>query len=167
MDQIPRFTKWYYAGIRMVPKLCVCNAAQKKKLLTQKCEGYKASSTQFRQHGRKAYIRGYMHGFCHKTNMFTDDGRPDFLPFVEIMDIDWVSASTATRMFQQLPRSFRSQMLPTAKVNGRLPLIPLQTRGLHQALILKIKRNLTVRTKLDVSDHAYLVLACANYYIQV
>jgi hypothetical protein len=66
-----------------------------KKHLTQKCEGYKTTSTQFRQHGRKAYIRGYMHGFCHKTNMFTDDGRPstlpstlDFVPFVEIMDVD-------------------------------------------------------------------------------
>jgi hypothetical protein len=59
-----------------------------KKHLTQKCEGYKTTSTQFRQHGRKAYIRGYMHGFCHKTNMFTDDGRPN--TFVEIMDVDWV-----------------------------------------------------------------------------
>jgi hypothetical protein len=68
-----------------------------KKHLTQKCEAYKAASTQFRQNGRKAYIRGYMHGFCHKANMFTDDGRPsslDFIPFVEIMDVDWVSASS-------------------------------------------------------------------------
>jgi hypothetical protein len=91
---------WYpnYA-YAMLPKT-------KKHLLTQKCESYKAASTQFRQHGRKAYIRGYMHGFCHKANMFTDDGRPsslDFVPFVEIMDVDWVSAAALSDGNQNVP----------------------------------------------------------------
>jgi hypothetical protein len=58
--------------------------------LTKKCQGYKADSTPFRKHGRKAY----MHGFCHKVNMFAGGGRPnnlEFAPFVEIMDVYWAS----------------------------------------------------------------------------
>ena len=31
--------KWYYAGIRMVPKLCVCNAAQNEEALDTKVRG--------------------------------------------------------------------------------------------------------------------------------
>ena len=59
--------------------------------LTKKCQGYKAGSTPFRKHGKKAYVRGYMHGFCHKVNMFAEGGRPsnlEFVPFIEIMEID-------------------------------------------------------------------------------
>jgi hypothetical protein len=60
--------------------------------LTKKCEGYDEATTPFRKHGRKAYIRGYMHGFCNKTTMFDSGACPnllEFVPFVEIIDIDW------------------------------------------------------------------------------
>jgi hypothetical protein len=73
--------------------------------LTKKCEGYKADSTPFRKHGRKAYVRGYMHGFCNKANMFTPDARPstlEFVPFIEIMEIDWASSDTKAS-FQDIP----------------------------------------------------------------
>jgi len=113
-----------------------------KKHLTQKCEAYKAASTQFRQHGRKAYIRGYMHGFCHKANMFTNDGRPsslDFIPFVEIMNIDWISAAASSDGNQNVPatpKRFAKPDAASSRTNVRLPLTPLQTPGLGQALVL-------------------------------
>jgi hypothetical protein len=44
--------------------------------LTKKCEDLKANTTPFRKPGRKAYARGYMHGFCSKTSMFSQDARP-------------------------------------------------------------------------------------------
>lgn len=61
--------------------------------LTRKCHSYQAETTPFRKHGRKAYVRGYMHGFCHKDNVFAPEARPsslDFVPFLEITEIDWV-----------------------------------------------------------------------------
>ncbi|KAN0072518.1 hypothetical protein V8E54_009447, partial [Elaphomyces granulatus] len=78
-------TGWYPNYIyAMLPKT--------KPHLTKKCQDYKADSTPFRKHGRKAYIRGiYKHGFCHKVN---EGGRPnnlEFVPFVEIMEVDWAS----------------------------------------------------------------------------
>jgi hypothetical protein len=74
--------------------------------LTKKCEGYKAESTPFRKHGRKAYVRGYMHGFCHKTNMFAPDAKPtslEFVPFVEIMEIDWAAYSNDSKDIPATP----------------------------------------------------------------
>ncbi|KAN0076088.1 hypothetical protein V8E54_007358 [Elaphomyces granulatus] len=75
-------TGWYPNYIyAMLPKT--------KPHLIKKCQDYKADSTPFRKHGRKAYIRGYMHGFCYKVNMFAEGGRPnnlEFDPFVEIME---------------------------------------------------------------------------------
>jgi hypothetical protein len=65
--------------------------------LTRKCESYKVDTTPFRKHGRKAYVRGYMHGFCHKENVFAPEARPsslEFVPFLEITDIDWVGFAT-------------------------------------------------------------------------
>ena len=73
--------------------------------LTKKCEGYKADSTPFRKHGRKAYVRGYMHGFCNKAYMFAPDARPstlEFVPFIEIMEIDWASSDTKVSV-QDIP----------------------------------------------------------------
>ncbi|KAN0076664.1 hypothetical protein V8E54_006806 [Elaphomyces granulatus] len=116
--------------------------------LTKKCEGYKADSTPFRKHGRKAYVRGYMHGFCNKAYMFAPDSaafgiqysqyhfsistakpttsicteniekdfsipntalapdaRPstlEFVPFIEIMEIDWASSDTKASV-QDIP----------------------------------------------------------------
>jgi hypothetical protein len=64
--------------------------------LTKKCQGYKADSTPFRSHGKKAYVRGYMHGFCNKINMFAEGGRPnnlEYIPFIEIMEVDWAPNS--------------------------------------------------------------------------
>jgi hypothetical protein len=64
--------------------------------LTKKCQGYKADSTPFRRHGKKAYVRGYMHGFCNKVNMFAEGGRPnnlEYIPFIEIMEVDWAPSS--------------------------------------------------------------------------
>jgi hypothetical protein len=108
-----------------------------KKHLTQKCEGYKTTSTQFRQHGRKAYIRGYMHGFCHKSNMFTDDGRPstlDFMPFVEIMDVDWVSASASSDGNQNVPatpKKFAKPDVTNSKGKRKIAFDPFaDSRGL-------------------------------------
>jgi hypothetical protein len=89
-------TGWYPNYVyAMLPKT--------KPHLTKKCQDYKADSTPFRKHGRKAYIRGYMHGFCHKVNMFADGGRPnnlEFVPFVEIVEVDWASDA---RSFQDIP----------------------------------------------------------------
>src|SRR6202007_2168310 len=54
-------------------------------------------STPFRKHGRKAYVRGYMHGFCNKANMFDPDACPstlEFVPFIEIMEITWALSDT-------------------------------------------------------------------------
>ncbi|MBC7948342.1 MAG: hypothetical protein H7Y42_10715 [Chitinophagaceae bacterium] len=67
-----------------------------KPQLTKKCESFQENTTPFRKHGRKAYIRGYIHGYCNKDNMFIVPGRPnilEFVPFMEIIDIDWTSPS--------------------------------------------------------------------------
>ncbi len=68
-----------------------------KSHLTRKCESYQVNTTPFRKHGKKAYVRGYMHGFCHNENVFAPQARPnnlEFVPFVEITDIDWVGFPT-------------------------------------------------------------------------
>ena len=146
---------------------CIHTRRNGKSISNNLCPGSKWE-LHFKRNGARFQMKAPFRR-CNGSSI-TKRIRPlDFVPFVEIMDVDAqrLPQATATRMFQQLPRSLRSRMLPTAKVNGRLPLIPLQTRGLCQALVLRIKRSLTVRAKLDVSDHAYLVLACANYSIQV
>ncbi|KAN0087113.1 hypothetical protein V8E54_000801 [Elaphomyces granulatus] len=74
--------------------------------LTKKCHGYKADSTPFRKHGKKAYVRGYMHGFCHKINMFAEGSRPnnvEFVLFVEIMEVDWAPNSNDAKSLPDVP----------------------------------------------------------------
>lgn len=74
--------------------------------LTKKCYGYKANSTPFRKHGKKAYVRGYMHGFCHKINMFAEGSRPnnvEFVLFVEIMEVDWAPNSNDAKSLPDVP----------------------------------------------------------------
>jgi hypothetical protein len=74
--------------------------------LTKKCHGYKVDSTPFRKHGKKAYVRGYMHGFCHKVNMFAESGRPnnlEFVPFIEIMEVDWAPNSNDAKSIPDVP----------------------------------------------------------------
>jgi hypothetical protein len=116
-----------------------------KKHLTQKCEGYKAASTQFRQHGRKAYIRGYMHGFCHKANMFTDNGRPsnlDFIPFVEIMDVDWAPATASSDGNQNFPATPKRSTKPDAassKGKRKVAFDPFADSGVGSSLSLADK----------------------------
>ena len=46
-----------------------------------------------------------MHGFCNKANMFVPDPRPstlEFVPFIEIMEIDWASSDTKVSV-QDIP----------------------------------------------------------------
>jgi hypothetical protein len=79
--------------------------------LTKKCQDYKADSTPFRKHGRKAYICGYMHGFCYKVN---EGGRPnnlEFVPFVEIMEVDWASDA---KSIQDVPATPVKEVKPEA-----------------------------------------------------
>ena len=82
------------------------------------------------------------------------------------MDVDWVSASASGDGNQNVPatpKKFAKPDVTNSKGKRKIAFDPFaDSRGLHQALVLRIKRNLTVRTELDVSDHAYLVLACAN-----
>ncbi|KAN0068588.1 hypothetical protein V8E54_013312 [Elaphomyces granulatus] len=134
-----------------------------KKHLTQKCEGYKAASTQFRQHGRKAYIRGYMHGFCHKANMFTDDGRPsslDFVPFVEIMDVDWVSAAASGDGNQNVPatpRKFAKPDTASSKGKRKIAFDPCADSGVASSLsfgdkLMEAKSGQTGRSEDSGND---------------
>jgi len=103
-----------------------------KKHLTQKCEAYKAASTQFRQHGRKAYIRGY-------------DGRPstlDFVPFVEIMDVDWVSASASGDGNQNVPATPKKFAKPDAtnsKGKRKIAFDPFADSGVTSSLSFEDK----------------------------
>jgi hypothetical protein len=87
--------------------------------LIKKCQDYKAGSTPFRKHGRKAYIRGYMHGFCYKVNMFAEGGRPnnlEFVPFVEIMEVDWASDA---KSIQDVPATpVKKEVKPEAASTG-------------------------------------------------
>ena len=91
---------WWYANYvyAMFPKC--------KPHLTKKCESYKDTTSPFRQHGTEATVRGYMHGFCNKTTMFRAEKRPnalEFVPFVEIIDIDW----GFHLMTEDLPKAYR------------------------------------------------------------
>jgi hypothetical protein len=46
-----------------------------------------------------------MHGFCNKAYMFAPDARPstlEFVPFIEIMEIDWASSDTKVSV-QDIP----------------------------------------------------------------
>ncbi|KAF6783347.1 hypothetical protein CSOJ01_15908, partial [Colletotrichum sojae] len=60
--------------------------------LKKKCEDYRAATTPFRKHGKKAYIVGYFYGFSDKKSVFTTDcvyNPLEFIPFIEIIKIDW------------------------------------------------------------------------------
>ncbi|KAK1962047.1 hypothetical protein LY78DRAFT_684372 [Colletotrichum sublineola] len=80
-------TGWYANYVyAMLPK---CKPHMKKK-----CEDYRADTTPFRKHGKKAYITGYFHGFCKKSIVFSE-GCPynplEFVPLIEILKIDWAA----------------------------------------------------------------------------
>ncbi|KAF6808335.1 hypothetical protein CMUS01_13916 [Colletotrichum musicola] len=63
--------------------------------LKKKCEDYRAATTLFRKHGKKAYIVGYFYGFSDKKSVFTTDcvyNPLEFIPFIEIIKIDWAAA---------------------------------------------------------------------------
>ena len=60
--------------------------------MKQKCSDYRAETTPFRKHGKKAYVTGYLWGFCHKGRVFSADcpyNPLEFVPLVEISKIDW------------------------------------------------------------------------------
>jgi hypothetical protein len=62
--------------------------------LRQKCEGYRAETTPFRKHGKKAYIVGYFRGCCDKKALLapgTNLNPLEFLPLIEIVKIDWAA----------------------------------------------------------------------------
>ncbi|GJC89506.1 hypothetical protein ColLi_12344 [Colletotrichum liriopes] len=80
-------TGWYANYVyAMLPK---CKPHMKKK-----CEDYRADTTPFRKHGKKAYITGYFHGFCNKNVVFAEGcpyNPPEFVPLIEILKIDWTA----------------------------------------------------------------------------
>ncbi|GKT52023.1 uncharacterized protein ColSpa_12204 [Colletotrichum spaethianum] len=80
-------TGWYANYVyAMLPK---CKPHMKKKY-----KDYRADTTPFRRHGKKAYITGYFHGFCNKNVVFSD-GCPynplEFVPLIEVLKIDWAA----------------------------------------------------------------------------
>lgn len=78
-------TGWYANNMYAMLPNC-------KPHMKQKCSDYRAETTPFRQNGKKAYVTGYLWGFCHKDRMFSADCPYiplDFVPLVEISKIDW------------------------------------------------------------------------------
>jgi hypothetical protein len=81
-----------------------------------------------------------MHGFCHKTNMFTDDGRPsnlDFIPFVEIMDVDWASGTASSDGNQNFPATPKRSAKPDAassKGKRKIAFDPFADSGVASSL---------------------------------
>ncbi|KAN0068311.1 hypothetical protein V8E54_013507 [Elaphomyces granulatus] len=88
-------TGWYPNYIyAMLPKT--------KPHLTKKCQDYKADSTPFRKHGRKAYIR-------RPNNL-------EFVPFMEIMEVDWASDA---KSIQDVPATpVKKEVKPEAASTG-------------------------------------------------
>ncbi|KAK1521591.1 hypothetical protein CABS01_16521 [Colletotrichum abscissum] len=80
-------TGWYANHVyAMLPK---CKPHMKKK-----CEDYHADTTPFRKHGKKAYVTGYLHGFCNKAVVFSEScpyNPLEFVPLIEILKIDWAA----------------------------------------------------------------------------
>jgi hypothetical protein len=143
--------------------------------LKKKCEGYKVDSTPFRKHGRKAYVRGYMHGFCNKANMFDPDACPstlEFVPFIEIMEIDWASSDT-TASVQDIPatpsKTNVKSDITSSKRKHKIAFDPFADgSSLTFEKILETKSDSLTRrtTTADVSNHTKIAsrLTCANYY---
>jgi hypothetical protein len=112
------------------------------KIKTKKCEEYKADSTPFRKHERKAYVRDYMHGF---SNMFAPEARPtglECMSFIEIMEIDWVPFSSDTKTsFQDVPATPSKKVgrsdITSAKGKRRIAFDPFADLGTGSRLTLE------------------------------
>ena len=73
----------------------------------------------------RATTCGYMHGFCNKTTMFHAEKCPnalEFVPFVEIIDIDGGFSSNDRRSSQSVPTT----PLKPSPVKRKSTSIPLQ-----------------------------------------
>jgi len=49
-----------------------------------------------------------MHGFCNKKNIFTTDTKHsnlDYIPFIEIIEIDWVFTTEMQPPSQEVPKT--------------------------------------------------------------
>lgn len=129
-------TGWY-------PNYVYAMLPRTKPHLTKKCQDYKADSTPFRKHGKKAYVRGYMHGFCHKVNMFAEAGRPnnlEFVPFVEIVEVDWASDA---KSFQDVPATpVKKEVKPEAastRGKRKITFDPFANSGMGPSLTFEEK----------------------------
>lgn len=95
--------------------------------LAQKCEKMRPATTPFRKQGKKAYITGYIHGFCNKKAVFSlscEYNPLEFVPFVEILKVDWAAAEP--RQSSQARDVFSSPLKPStpATVKGRVVFDP-------------------------------------------
>ncbi|KAN0075736.1 hypothetical protein V8E54_007006 [Elaphomyces granulatus] len=84
---------------------------------TRNCSAIFLTWSKFPNLENGAYIRGiYMHGFCHKVN---EGGRPnnlEFVPFVEIMEVDWASDA---KSIQDVPATpVKKEVKPEAASTG-------------------------------------------------
>ncbi|KAK1637435.1 hypothetical protein BDP81DRAFT_449457 [Colletotrichum phormii] len=62
--------------------------------MEKKCEDYRADTTPFRKHGKKAYVTSYFYGLCNKSAIFSEScpyNPVEFVPLVEILKIDWAA----------------------------------------------------------------------------
>ncbi|KAF6784886.1 hypothetical protein CSOJ01_15680 [Colletotrichum sojae] len=62
--------------------------------LKGKCEALRANTTPYRKQGKKAYVTGYFHGFCHREAVLSEHAPYNplvFLPVIEISKIDWAT----------------------------------------------------------------------------
>ncbi|GKT61137.1 hypothetical protein ColTof3_08476 [Colletotrichum tofieldiae] len=173
--QTPK-TGWYANYVyAMLPK---CKPHMKKK-----CEDYRADTTPFRKHGKKAYITGYFHGFCNKNVVFAE-GCPynplEFVPLIEILKIDWAAGEPrqqpgtrdllATPSKPETPSRGRGKFIfdPFAQMtaDARDPVTPSKSttiiddddpfsvNGLHEAPINGPKRSGEIEVLEDSDDGA-------------
>jgi hypothetical protein len=112
---------WYANYVyAMLPK---CKAH-----LRRKCEEYHANTTPFRKHGKKAYVLGFFHGFCNKKNLFLSDtpyNPLEFVPFIEITDIDWATGEPKVAAEARDLPSTPSKSDASVRGRGRMVFDPL------------------------------------------
>lgn len=118
--EVPK-TGWYANYVYALLPKC-------KPHLKNKCEGLRSNTTPYRKQGKKAFITGYFHGFCDKERVFTEDTPYNplvFVPFVEILRVDWAGGEGRQQPLPNEPPTTPSVLQTPSRGKGRVVFDPL------------------------------------------